>query len=135
MIKDWEYHSLYMDFSSMYEDGNHPSDIDMFYLGKDGVLIIGEIKNRQGRLKHGQRKILESLAEGWSNDALVLFITHNSFWQKGDRTVDVGECKVQEIYYKSLHKWRRPRNYTTVRQVIDYYMLERKDDETLRRHN
>lgn len=128
MIENWKYHSLYMDFSSMFQGNDHPSDIDMFYLCRDGRLVLGEIKNRKGKLKYGQRKILEELAEGWSNDAVVLYITHNKFYQHGDRKVDVGECRVQEIYYKTIHGWRRPRKPTTVKQVIDYYMKEGKPD-------
>lgn len=127
MIDNWEFHSLYMDFSSMYSGTDHPSDIDMFYLCRDGRLVLGEIKNRRGYLKPGQRRILECLAEGWGNDAIVLYITHDKFYQKGDRVVDVGNCPVRQIYYKAIHDWRVPREPTTVKQVIDYYM-GRKDD-------
>ena len=59
MIKNWDFHNLYMDYSSMYNTNDHPSDIDMFYIGKDNILIIGEIKNEKGKLLKGQRKILE----------------------------------------------------------------------------
>lgn len=129
MINNWNYHSLHMDFSSTFEGSNHPSDIDMFYLTDDGRLVLGEIKNRNGVLKQGQRNILERLAEGWAKDAIVLYITHNRFYQNGDREVDVGKCYVQQIYYKSIHEWRKPRKPTTVRQVMDYYM-EGKEDGT-----
>jgi len=121
MIANWDYHSLRMDYSSMFR-GEHPSDIDMYYLCRDGRLVLGEIKNEKGFLSFVQRRLLERLAEGWSNDAVVLYITHDSYWQKGDRTVDVGNCLVQEIYYKQVHKWVRPKEDTTVKQVIDYYM-------------
>jgi len=121
MINNWEYHSLYMDYSSMYSGTDHPSDIDLFYLGKDGVLILGEIKNERGELMRGQRKILELLADGWSKDAIVLFIQHDKYYQDGDRVVNVPDCEVKEIYYKSLHEWRRPRKPTTVREIIDFY--------------
>ena len=121
MIRNREYHSLHMDFSSMYQGNDHPSDIDMFYLSRDGCLIIGEIKNETGTLKPGQRHILELLAEGWKKDAIVLYITHDKYYQYGDRVVDVAACYVREIYYKAIHAWRRPKQPTTVRQVIDYY--------------
>ena len=121
MIANWDYHSLRMDYSSMYS-GEHPSDIDMYYLCRDGRLVLGEIKNERGGLSFVQRRLLERLAEGWSNDAVVLYITHSSYWQKGDRKVDVGNCPVQKIYYKRIHQWVRPKEETTVKQVIDYYM-------------
>lgn len=121
MIRNWDYHNLYMDFSTQFPDKDHPSDIDLFYLSRDGSLIIGEIKNETGELRFGQRHILERLAEGWSKDAVVLFITHDKFYQYGDRVVDVANCFVKEIYYKRIHEWRTPREPTTVRQVIEYY--------------
>lgn len=130
MIRNWEFHDLHMDFSKHYEDNDHPSDIDLFYLCRDGCLVLGEIKNIRDRLKHGQRKILELLAEGWEKDAVVLFIQHDKFYQYGDREVDVDCCPVKEIYYKSIHGWRTPREPTTVRQVIDYYKERGRTDAT-----
>ena len=121
MISNWDFHNLNMDFSSMYAGSNHPSDIDMFYLGRDETLIIGEIKNEQGHLKQGQRSLLERLAEGWHGDAIVLVITHSKRFQSGDRTVNVANCFVREIYYKRIHQWTIPKVPTTVGEVIDYY--------------
>lgn len=63
MIRNWNEHSLYMDFSEMATDSRpQPSDIDMFYLGANNTLILGEIKNERGELKDGQRRLLERLA-------------------------------------------------------------------------
>lgn len=45
MINNWGNKSLRIDYSSMYEGNNHPSDIDLFYLASDNTLILGEIKN------------------------------------------------------------------------------------------
>lgn len=122
MIKNWDYHGLHMDYSSMYRGNKHPSDIDLLYLGKGKVLILGEIKNEQGTLKHGQRKLLESLVEGWSGDGLVLFIVHNKYWQDGDRVVNVAECRVKEVYFKSEKRWRPPLRPITVKEALDFYM-------------
>lgn len=121
MIKDWDFHDLRMDFSSMYEGSNHPSDIDMFYIGRDHFLIIGEIKNERGHLKDGQRRILEKLINGWKDDGMVLYITHDKYVQNGDREVDVSECYVKEIYYKKTRRWTEPRKPTKVKEVIKYY--------------
>ena len=124
MISNWNYHNLNMDFSSMYAGTNHPSDIDMFYLGRDDVLIIGEIKNDRGSLGNGQRNLLERLADGWRGDAIVLYITHDHDYKAGDRTVDVSRCFVREIYYKRIHKWVLPKMPTTVGEVIEFYRRE-----------
>ena len=105
----------------MYEDKRHPSDIDMLYVGRDRTLILGEIKNERGQLKYGQRRLLVTLAENWKHDALCLFIVHNKYYQRGDRVVNVAECLVKEIYYKSIHSWREPRKPTTVKEIIEYY--------------
>lgn len=120
-IKNWKFHNLYMDFSSMYADNRHPSDIDMLYVGRNKTLIIGEIKNERGVLKDGQRRLLVTLAENWKHDAVCLYIVHNKYYQYGDREVNVAECYVQEIYHKKEHRWRPPKRPTTVKEIIDYY--------------
>lgn len=100
MIKNWNFHNLYMDYSSMFDSDNHPSDIDMFYIGKDNILIIGEIKNERGTLMYGQRKLFEKVCDNWKNDAICLFITHDKYVQNGDTKVDVPSCYVKEYYWK-----------------------------------
>lgn len=125
MIKNKEYHSLFMDFSSMYEGNHHPSDIDMFYLGRNRILILGEIKNERGELHKGQRRLLEILAEGWKNDAICLYIVHRKYYQRGDRSVNVAECYVREIYYKKIHQWVFPKRPTKVKEIIEYYGEEK----------
>lgn len=121
MIHNWDYHNLKMDFSSYTNGGDHPSDIDMFYLCNDDTLIIGEIKNEQDHLKKGQRRLIERLLEGHKGDAVGLFITHNKRVQDGDCEVDVMRCPVKEIYVKREHRWRFPKHQTTVREVFEFY--------------
>ena len=121
MIKNWDYHELHMDFSSMYDGGDHPSDIDMFYLCKDNTLIIGEIKNIKGTFTDGQRNLLTRVLDSHKWDAVGLYITHDKFVQNGDKAVDVSQCRVQEIYIKSEKQWRQPRKLVTVKEIIEYY--------------
>lgn len=128
-VKNWEFRNLYMDFSSMYEGNDHPSDIDMVYIGRDQFLIIGEIKNERGFLSYGQRKLLESFINGWRTDGMALYITHNKYVQHGDNTVDVSECFVQEIYYRELGKWVKPRNPTKVADIIEYYRNKKEENK------
>lgn len=125
MIENWDYRNLNMDFSSMYKGSNHPSDIDMFYLGRDNTLIIGEIKNEHGTLKDGQRRLLAELVQGWKYDAVAVYITHDKLYQNGDRKVDVPSCKVRELYLKSEKIWRQPKKLITVQDVLDWYGEER----------
>lgn len=128
MIRDWNEHSLTMDFSSMFDGNDHPSDIDMFYIGKDDygrdVLILGEIKNELGQLKLGQKRLLERLANGFKGIAIFLYITHRKDVHKGDSVVNVGNCFVDRYYYKSgslKPQWFTPQEPTTVKEVIDRY--------------
>ena len=121
MIKNWNFHNLYMDYSSMFDSDNHPSDIDMFYIGKDDILIIGEIKNEQGTLRDGQRRLLEKVANNWKRDAICLFITHNKYVQNGDTRVDVPNCYVKEYYWKKAGIWVVPKEPTQVIDVLDKY--------------
>ena len=126
MIKKQEYHSLLMDYSSMYQGNNHPSDIDMFYLGKDECLILGEIKNERYNPKNweNQKKLLEPVIDNYTKEAICLFIVHNRYAQNGDKVVNVPECYVKEYYYKKPHykaKWATPREKIKVKEVLEKY--------------
>lgn len=124
MINNWEYRNLNMDFSSMYPHSNHPSDIDMFYITKDNTLIIAEIKNEQGVLKDGQRRLLERLVNGWQYGAIAIYATHRKLYQKGDRTVYVPDCEIKEMYVKSEKYWRVPaRDAAKVKDLLEYFGL------------
>lgn len=127
MIENWDFHNLNMDFSSMFEGNDHPSDIDMFYLCRDNTLIIGEIKNAKGKFRDGQRRMMTRLLNSHKGDAIGLYITHNGFVQKGVTDVDVSRCPVREIYVKGEGEWRLPKHSITVKEVLDYY--KRRNDE------
>ena len=117
MIKNWEEHSLCMDFSGLTVGNAHPSDIDLFWIGKNH-LVFGEIKNECGTFKEGQTKMFEKLVDGYNGKAIYLLITHNKYVQKGDKMVDVSVCPVIKYYYKG--EWHTPRKLTTVKQIIDW---------------
>lgn len=125
MIKNWDFHNLDMDYSSYTKSNNHPSDIDMFYIGKKDILIIGEIKNEKGKLNIGQKRILEKLVNNWKQDAICLFITHNKYVQKGDKKVDVPNCYVKEYYWKKAKRWAIPKQKTKVKDVLERYKNEK----------
>ena len=120
MIRNWSQHELYMDFSGMKtEKHGQPSDIDLFYLGKNNTLILGEIKNEKGLFTDWQRELYTKIAQGWKYDCLILFITHNKYVQKGDKTVNVAKCFVKEYYYNG--QWRKPILPTRVYEFIEKY--------------
>lgn len=117
MIRNWSEHSLYMDFSNLNMGMGQPSDIDMFYIGRGGFLLIGEIKHRRGSLKNGQRYFLETLVDNYKKPAMAIFIQHDTDVNVGGKKVDVSECQVVEYYWK--RKWYKPKIYTTVEQVVE----------------
>lgn len=117
MIRDWKEHELYMDFSDLNVGFGQPSDIDMFYIGKNGFMLIGEIKHRRGELKDGQRRLLERLIDNYKRPAMCIFIQHDRDVYEGAESVNVAYCEVVEYYYK--HQWHTPREYLQVIDVIN----------------
>ena len=120
MIKNWDFLNLKMDFSSMWSNGEHPIDIDMCLVGRNNFLLIGEIKNERGLLLDRQRRIIETIIEGWKDNALAIFVTHDQYVQRGDQIVDVSQCRVKEMFLKTEGEWRKPKKPRTVREVVDY---------------
>lgn len=121
MIHNWDYKNLRLDYSSMFDNTDHPSDIDMFYLTKDEILILGEIKNESYNEKYwnNQKKVLQKIIDNYSKEAIYLFIVHDKYVQRGDTKVDVLDCKVKEYYYKG--KWVKPRKELKVKEVFEKY--------------
>ena len=127
MVRNKNFHNLFMDYSSYTESNDHPSDIDMFYIGKGNMLIVGEIKNERGKLIGGQRRLYENLIDGWKYDGIALFIVHDKYVQKGDTKVDVPNCFIREYYYKG--EWHKPKKEIKVKNVLDKYMEKEKKME------
>ena len=120
MIRNWQEHELFMDFSGLAIEGHgQPSDIDFFYMGRDWTLIIGEIKYVAGELKDGQRRLLEKIIKGYRYEAVCLYIVHDQNIHDGATMVDVSKCQVKEYFWHG--HWRVPQKYTTVKDVVDYF--------------
>ena len=109
MIRSWEEHQLNMDYSNI---GVVCSDIDLFHVTPKGFLIIGEIKNRKGEFKAGQKSLLSQIVDANKNGGTVLYITHDKDVHQGDKTVDVSKCLVEEYYWNG--EWITPYRFTTV---------------------
>lgn len=118
-IRNWQEHGLYMDFSELNVGRGQPSDVDMLYIGKNGFLVIGEIKHRRGELKDGQRRLLTKLVDNYKYGGIVIFIQHDCDVHEGYESVDVSRQEVVEYYYR--RKWYRPTGYITVYDVIEKY--------------
>lgn len=146
MIKDWNAHNLWMDFSNVDVPSGRPSDIDFFYIVPEwieyvgGFLILGEIKNSQGRFTDEQRRLYIQLINNHKQGGVLFYITHNKMWQDGDRKVDVAYCQVEQYYYHNM--WRTPKQYSTVndmiRNIINYERqlneISQQENENRRRY-
>lgn len=119
MIRNIDQFQLFMDFSNCDCGRGQPSDIDLFYMGKDDFLVIGEIKNEQGHLGAMQRDFLERIVNNYSKGAIAIYVTHMDYVQDGATSVDVSMCFVREYYYKG--KWYKPSEPLTVKDVIRKY--------------
>lgn len=128
MIRNWDFKNLGMDFSNCDVGNGVPSDIDMFYLAKNGFLVLGEIKNERGYFSDGQRNLLRMIIDNYSHGGMILYIEHNKYRQNGDEFVDVAECFVKEYY--SNHSWKKPLLPTTVREFMSK-QFKRDMDETI----
>jgi len=117
MIRDWEEHSLYMDFSEIDVPVGKPSDIDMWYITPTGFVIIGEIKNYKGTFKTAQKKLLTKLCDDLKGGGTVLFIIHDKDVHLGDDMVNIANCLVQEYYWNG--EWVEPQVPTTVNTAIN----------------
>lgn len=123
-IRNWDFHALRFDFSRLARtDGkDKPSDIDMFYVGKDNTLVIGEFKNEsRPYISNGQKWLMERFVNGWKDDAIALLIIHDKYVQRGDTTVNVARLYVKEYFWKKVGKWIPPQRKTTVKEVINKY--------------
>ena len=118
MIRDWKRHSLYMDFSNLQMPKGRPSDIDMFYLCPDnGILVLGEIKNRKGTFKYYQRNLFQQIVDNYTPAGMILYIIHDEFVEQGAEMVDVSKCEVAEYYWEG--KWYKPHKLLRVREALE----------------
>jgi hypothetical protein len=120
MIRDWEEHSLHMDFSGVDVPVGRPSDIDMWYITPQGFVIVGEIKNQIGEFKTFQKRLLSRLIDELKDGGTVLYIIHDKDVHMGDTTVNIGNCLVSEYYWNG--QWIEPKIPTTVNEAIKKIM-------------
>lgn len=78
--------------------------------------MLGEIKNTNGTFKKGQRDLLTKVIDGFNKGGALLYITHTKDVHQGDKVVNVGDCLVEEYYFKG--KWLTPYRFITVRDAL-----------------
>lgn len=105
-----------MDFSKFDLKVGRPSDIDLFYIGENKTLIIGEIKNEIGSLSNGQRHLMENLVDNWKYKGACLFIQHSEYVENDSKSVDVSKCLVTEYYIN--HQWKKPKKPLLAQDAI-----------------
>ena len=102
-----------MDFSKI---GVICSDIDLLHITRNGFLVLGEIKNKKGEFKTGQRKLLAKIVDNNRKGGTVLYIVHDSDVHRGDKIVDVSQCLVDEYYWQG--QWVTPYRFITVKDAM-----------------
>lgn len=117
-IRNWNNHQVKLDFKNLRfgpKQNKRPSDIDMFYLHRD-TLILADGKNAVGTFSEGQKRLYQALIDGHRGGGYFFYFTHNAFQQNGDTSVDVAGCFIEEYYYKG--QWRRPLKPTTMYEAL-----------------
>lgn len=127
-IKNWDERNLPVDYSSMFDGGKHPSDIDMFYLFPDGLIMFGEFKNELYNKNswEKQKSLFQRVLDGINGEALWLFMVHNAYVESGAKAVNGLDCVIKEYCYKKPHykaKWVTPRKETKLKEVFEKYGL------------
>lgn len=133
-IQDWKNFDVHLDFKNLrfgIDGKKRPSDIDMFYISK-GTLIIADGKNERGELHKGQRWVYENLIngwdKGWGNKGYFLLFKHDSYQQRGDSTVDVANCEVDEYFYKG--QWHFPHTPITMLEAMSKILKDEQYTKT-----
>lgn len=116
MIRDRQEQLLFMDFSGIETKKGHPSDLDMWYILDNGLLIIGEIKSSKGRFGKFQRMLIERLISQHKGGGTALYIEHTKDVHKGDTEVDVSKCYVKEYLWHG--EWIVPQKPITVNEAF-----------------
>lgn len=116
-------------FHNLVWDGKFcPTDIDFIYEWKDRWLVLGEFKLAGTDIPIGQRLALERLCKNTiaAGKACTVFLAWH-FVSNPDIDVDAGNCFVKSIYNGIA--WAEPPEATTVRQLMDSYMVGYKGPE------
>jgi len=120
MIQNWERHNLNTDFSRIQVPSGKPSDIDMFYVG-DNYLVLGEIKNYEGTFSEFQRKMYQRFIDNCGFEhAIVIYINHDKKVEDRDTYVDVSMCFASEYYLKGYEGWHKPKEPMTVQMLFNW---------------
>lgn len=129
-IADWDRKQLKIDYSSCNVGFGQPSDIDLFYVGANHTLVLGEIKNKYGTFTKKQQDLYREIADHHNADVIILYITHDKRVEDGDEVVDIADCEVEAIYYNKYKEqgFRKPSRRISVRDVIQYVSQERKEN-------
>lgn len=91
-------------YEGLQKKGISPSDIDAILELRGNYLILFEVKKEGVKIPRGQRKMLETLTDVWSETGrlgLVVKATHN---YKNTEDIMLKDCIVEEVYYKGSWK-------------------------------
>lgn len=102
------------------------TDMDCLIEYKDQAYLFIEVKYMGKELGLGQRIALERLVNDTGDEKLSVGIVCDHETHNTDLKVDVGNCKVREVYTSYGKRWRPPIKDITVKEL---YELTRKKVE------
>jgi beta-xylosidase len=111
------------DFSGLLYGKITPTDIDGVIEYKDKAYVLLEVKYGSKDLPYGQRLALQRIVDDAGKAgkiALALVVNHDV--EDTDKSVNVAQCDVREIYYSGEKEWRPPNAHLTVREITDKFL-------------
>ena len=108
------------DFSGLRFGNITPTDIDGIIDYKNKAFIIIEVKYGDAELPYGQRLCVERMVAELSKPSLAVVAEHDI--HDASEPIDVGKCKVREIYLRNEKKWRPPKRSFSVRELCEKFL-------------
>ena len=100
-----------------------PMDIDCTLEYRDRAVVLIEIKKACTAVPLGERKTLERYVRDFARAgkrAIAIVADHQVMDTRED--VHVAECIVRELYLGSELRWRPPKKYMSVRELVDSFL-------------
>ena len=110
------------DFSGLRYGNITATDMDGVIDYHDRKYIFFEVKYGNAELPYGQRLCIERLVCDIGKPSICIIAEHNV--SDTNKPVDVGKCKVREIYLNTEKKWRPPKRSFLVRELCDAFLKE-----------
>ena len=115
--------SQIIDFRGIEHKGTTFTDLDALLEYKNRAYIIVEVKYERKELPIGQKVAIERMVKDfWKRGKSALAIVAEHHETDKQKSVYLSECDVRSIYTSAERRWREPKHYYTVKQIVDEYL-------------